>query len=40
MENEYSIYELIEELKTDESLGDDADTRAAIADALLMMISY
>ena len=40
MENEYSIYELIEELKTGESLGDDADTRAAIADAFLMMISY
>lgn len=40
MENEYSIYELIEELKADESLDDDADTRAATLDALLMMISY
>lgn len=40
MENEYSIYDLIEELKTDESLGDDTDTRATTADALLMMLSY
>lgn len=40
MEAEYTIYELIEELKKDETIGDDPEFQAYCADQIYMMIGY
>ena len=36
---EFTVYELIEELKQDESLGDNAEIRSMVADYLFSLFS-